>query len=70
LNEAHELIQEIHRTVPDLLLNVIPQLEEEIKVDELHVRTLGTKTLGIMFSERNSFIADSYPLVWKSWLNR
>ncbi|KAH8553460.1 armadillo-type protein [Umbelopsis sp. PMI_123] len=70
LNEAHELIQEIHRTVPDLLLNVIPQLEEEIKVDELHVRTLGTKTLGTMFSERNSFIADSYPLVWKSWLNR
>ncbi|KAI9290101.1 armadillo-type protein [Umbelopsis sp. AD052] len=70
LNEAHELIQEIHRTVPDLLLNVIPQLEEETKVDELHVRTLGTKTLGIMFSERSSFTADSYPQIWKSWLNR
>jgi hypothetical protein len=70
LNDVHELIQEIHRTVPDLLLNVIPQLEEETKVDELNVRTLGTKTLGIMFAEKNSFVAENYPLVWRSWLNR
>lgn len=70
LNDSHELIQEIHRAVPDLLLNVIPQLEEETKVDELHVRALGTKTLGIMFAEKNSFVAANYPLVWKSWLNR
>lgn len=70
LKEAHELIQEIHKTVPDVLLSVIPQLEEETKVEDVHVRTLGTKALGIMFAERNSFVAQNYPLVWKSWLNR
>ncbi|CAM0142250.1 unnamed protein product [Umbelopsis sp. WA50703] len=70
LKEAHELIQEIHKTVPDVLLSVIPQLEEETKVEDVHVRALGTKTLGIMFAERNSFVAQNYPLVWKSWLNR
>ncbi|KAM3587233.1 Sister chromatid cohesion protein pds5 [Umbelopsis sp. WA50703] len=63
LKEAHELIQEIHKTVPDVLLSVIPQLEEETKVEDVHVRALGTKTLGIMFAERNSFVAQNYPLL-------
>jgi hypothetical protein len=29
---AHDLIKELNRTAPGLLLNVIPQLEEELKV--------------------------------------
>ncbi|CAG8774040.1 7082_t:CDS:2, partial [Acaulospora morrowiae] len=67
---AHDLIKELNRTAPGLLLNVIPQLEEELKLDDLNLRMLATQVLGEMFSEKNSTLASRYDNVWKMWLLR
>lgn len=70
LNKAHELIKELNRVAPALLLNVIPQIEEELKVDNNGMRALATEILGEMFSERSSSLASAHPQTWKSWLQR
>ncbi|KAI8996056.1 armadillo-type protein [Gaertneriomyces semiglobifer] len=68
--DAHKLILEVHRAAPAVLLNVVPQLDEELKLDDAHVRAIATNTLGEMFAEPNTNLAQTYPLVWKSWLGR
>ncbi|KAI9100571.1 armadillo-type protein [Phlyctochytrium arcticum] len=68
--EAHQLILEIYRAAPDVLLSVIPQLEEELKIDDQRVRIIALNTLGDMFSDPGSKLALAYPSVWKSWLGR
>ncbi|RIB07171.1 armadillo-type protein, partial [Gigaspora rosea] len=67
---AHDLIKELNRSAPGLLLNVIPQLEEELKLDDLNLRMLATQVLGEMFSEKDSTLASRYDNVWKMWLLR
>ncbi|CAG8716337.1 8311_t:CDS:10, partial [Ambispora leptoticha] len=67
---AHELIKELNRAAPGLLLNVIPQLEEELKLDDFNLRILATQVLGEMFSEKGSSLAVRYENVWQIWLSR
>ncbi len=81
LKESHELILTMFRNAPNLLVNVIPVLEENLRaVEEVPLRQLSTETLGIMFGERPIIgkgaesgvvmIAKSYPATWRSWLGR
>ncbi|KAI7872829.1 armadillo-type protein [Spinellus fusiger] len=70
LKHVHTLIRHIHVIVPNLLLNVVPQLEEEMKVDDDHVRQIATQTLGEMFAEQNTELYQQYPATWKTWLGR
>lgn len=70
---AHDLIKELDRTVPAVLLNVIPQLEQELKVENIQLRSLAIRTLGSMFAEHSGtldHLARRYPATWKSWLGR
>ncbi|KAI1314319.1 hypothetical protein EDD11_002303 [Mortierella claussenii] len=67
---VHQLIVELNKAVPPLLLNVIPQLEEELKLTNLTIRTLATKSLGEMFAEKTSQLATQYESTWKAWLQR
>lgn len=55
-----------------MLLNVVPQLEEELKVDRLQMRTLATQVLGEMFSEAKNGVELSrkYHSAWQAWLQR
>ncbi|KZT61710.1 cohesin-associated protein Pds5 [Calocera cornea HHB12733] len=74
LRAAHSLIKELNRDCPTLLLNVVPQLEEELRVDELDIRLMATETLGTMFGEKMSLgsgeLAKKYPSTWRTWLLR
>lgn len=77
LEESHSLLLSIYRHCPDLLLNVIPLLEENLRAaDEVPLRQLSTKTLGTMFSERPVLqlgvvdLARAYPSAWRSWCGR
>ncbi|KAI8141303.1 armadillo-type protein [Fennellomyces sp. T-0311] len=70
LKKAHEVIQRVHAVVPNLLLNVLPQLEEEMKVDDYKVRCMATETIGSMFAETNSTMFQRYPGIWKTWVGR
>ena len=46
LRKAHRLLRELWRASPDVLLNVIPQLEVEFNTDSIPLRRLATETIG------------------------
>lgn len=46
LSKAHRLIREIWRACPDVLQNVIPQLEAEFSAESVSLRLLATQTIG------------------------
>jgi sister-chromatid-cohesion protein PDS5 len=71
ISTAHDLIKQLNRACPSLLLNVVPQLEEELRVDELQIRLMATQVLGEMFSDkRGAELAKKYPTTWQTWLVR
>ena len=68
---AHDLIQQLNRACPSLLHNVVPQLEEELRVEEVQLRTMATKTLGEMFSDKHGYdLTQKYPSTWAHWMGR
>lgn len=46
LRKAHRLVRELWRACPDVLINVIPQIEAELQADATSLRQLATETLG------------------------
>ena len=46
LSKAHRLIRELWRACPDVLQNVVPQLEAELSVESVSLRLLATQTIG------------------------
>ncbi|KAH9941134.1 armadillo-type protein [Epithele typhae] len=68
---AHDLIQQLNRACPSLLHNVVPQLEEELRVEHVQLRVMATKTLGEMFSDKHGFdLTQKYHSTWQHWLGR
>lgn len=68
---AHDLIVQINKSCPALLNNVVPQLGEELSVDNVHLRTLATHTLGEMFADsKGESLAQKYQATWKQWVTR
>lgn len=82
LTRTYTLIMEINRTVPALLLNVVPQMEGELTSEDQSLRLMVTRVLGQMFGERRTntgtstegmtegAFARTYPSVWKAWIKR
>ena len=50
LKKAHTLIREIWKAAPQILQNVVPQVDAELSADNVHLRQLATETLGDMIS--------------------
>ncbi|KAL4742368.1 armadillo-type protein [Aspergillus similis] len=50
LSKAHRLIRELWRACPDVLQNVIPQLEAELSAESVSLRMLATQTIGDLTS--------------------
>jgi len=48
LRKAHRLLRELWRACPDVLTNVIPQIEAEFSADSAVLRQLATETIGDM----------------------
>ncbi|ELU44304.1 cohesin-associated protein Pds5 [Rhizoctonia solani AG-1 IA] len=71
LRTAHELVQRLAQAVAPLLLNVVPQLEEELRVTDQTIRSIATQTLGAIFGDSNGAkLARTYPSTWAQWLLR
>ncbi|KAG0346698.1 hypothetical protein BG004_001038 [Podila humilis] len=66
----HQLVIELNKAAPLLLLNVIPQLEEELKFSDVNVRSLATAALGEMFADKTAQLGTQYETTWKLWLMR
>lgn len=68
---AHDLIQQLNRACPSLLHNVVPQLEEELRVEQVQLRIMATQTLGEMFADKHGMdLVQKYPTTWNHWLGR
>jgi sister-chromatid-cohesion protein PDS5 len=71
LRTAHELVQRLAHAVSPLLLNVVPQLEEELRVTDQTIRSIATQTLGAIFGDPNGAkLARTYHSTWTQWLAR
>ncbi|KAI9930458.1 hypothetical protein MW887_011212 [Aspergillus wentii] len=46
LGKAHRLIRELWRACPEVLQNVVPQLEAELSAESIPLRLLATQTIG------------------------
>lgn len=70
--KAQELAVEIWIAVPELLVNIIGQLEQDLSVDNLKVRELATLSIGKMLGHapsRVNFVKEHFT-TWKAWVGR
>lgn len=71
IRSAHALIKQLNRACPSLLHSVLPQLEEELRADDVQLRQIVTQVLGDMFSDKGGpDLVKKYPSTWNVWLNR
>ncbi|KAF7349279.1 Sister chromatid cohesion protein pds5 [Mycena sanguinolenta] len=73
IRTAHVLIQRLYASCPSLLPTVIPQLEEELHVEDLPLRLLVTQVLGEMFAADKGAgveLMRQHPSTWNTWLKR
>lgn len=71
IRKAHDLIKRLNRSCPSLLHNVVPQLEEELRVEEVQIRLMATQVLGEMFAEKGGVeFMKKYPSTWSFWVAR
>ncbi|KAL4078145.1 armadillo-type protein [Scleroderma yunnanense] len=71
IRTAHDLVKQLARSCPSLLHSVIPQLEEELRVEEVQVRLIVTQTLGEMFGDKGGAdLIRKYQSTWNVWLMR
>ncbi|KAK0446041.1 armadillo-type protein [Desarmillaria tabescens] len=71
VRKAHELVKRIHLACPTLLHSVIPQLEEELRAEDVQLRSIATQVLGEMFADKGGYdLSKKYPTTWRVWLVR
>lgn len=71
IRTAHDLVKQLSRSCPALLHSVIPQLEEELRVEEVQLRLIATGVLGDMFSYKGGAdMVKKYSSTWAVWLQR
>ncbi|GJE86522.1 hypothetical protein PsYK624_026020 [Phanerochaete sordida] len=71
IQSAHNLIKRLNKACQPLLHNVVPQLEEELRVQNTQIRVIATQTLGEMFGDKSGEqLVKRYPSTWSSWLSR
>jgi sister-chromatid-cohesion protein PDS5 len=68
LRRVHLLAKELWKACPQVLQNVIPQLEQELLADNAEIRRLACETIGEMALTGN--ILSSAPATWKEWVKR
>jgi sister chromatid cohesion protein PDS5 len=68
LQKAHVLVKELWKACPGVLQNVVPQLEQELIAENVHLRTLAVDTIGGM--ALTGVLANTFPLTWTQWLGR
>ena len=79
LQQTHETLCLVFGHAPEVLLNVIPHMEEVLQGGSHRLRILTTRTLGTIFgspsvgataSSGHQSIAESYHSTWQMWLGR
>jgi sister-chromatid-cohesion protein PDS5 len=76
LHALHLQVSCLHSCAPGILVNVIPQLEEELRAEDAKLRQLATRTLGGLFCEQARKSSQDltglpmYKSAFEAWLRR
>lgn len=68
LQKAHVLVKELWKACPLVLQNVVPQLEQELIAENVHLRLLAVDTIGEMALTGN--LSSQFGVTWTQWLGR
>ena len=64
-------MKQLNKFCSSLLHLVIPQLEEELRVEDLTLRMMATQVLGEMFTDKGGAdLLRRYPTTWSLWNSR
>eukprot|EP01137_Pigoraptor_chileana_P000280 Opistho-2@36195 len=69
-DRVYDLIQELSSLAPNTLLYVLPQLEEQLKVEDQDIRLKVTRLLGLMFAAKDSDLVRVKTSLWVGFLKR
>ncbi|EDO49632.1 predicted protein [Nematostella vectensis] len=69
-DRVYDLILELNRIAPLVLLSVLPQLEFKLKSPDVEDRLAVTRLLSQMFSDQSSELAIQNKSLWQSYLGR
>jgi sister-chromatid-cohesion protein PDS5 len=67
---SHEIIYELYFLQPNLLLYVLPQLENELKVETLETRSTAVQLLARIFAAKDNQTALNYHQLYNAFLGR
>ncbi|TRM60411.1 armadillo-type protein [Schizophyllum amplum] len=71
IREAHTIIERLNRDCPAVLVALMPQLEEELRVEAVELRLIATTALGHMYAHPNGAdLVKKFPQLWNMWLGR
>lgn len=71
IKKTHRLIKRLHTACPKLLESVIPQLEEEMRAQEVQIRIIVTDIFGEMLTDKGGVdLVKNFPTTWNVWLAR
>lgn len=68
--EYHEMIYELYKCAPQLLLHVLPKLTDELLTDKLDVRLRAVKLLGQLFSVPGQIVQDEFKQIFAEFVKR
>ena len=68
--QMYELLYQIHAVQPQLITNVLPQLEVKVKGSEVKERLDGVQVLVRLFCARDFLLARSNKPLWQMFLSR
>ncbi|CAB0012938.1 unnamed protein product [Nesidiocoris tenuis] len=68
--KVYDLIYELYKICPSVLLAVMPQLEVKLKSANDDQRLGAVSLLARMFSEKDSNLAQTHTMLWQSFLGR
>lgn len=69
-SRVYDLIKELNRVCPNILLAVLPQLQEKLKSSDVNERLEVTRLLAEMFSDKGSELATQNKHLWNCFLRR
>lgn len=67
---AYELLFALYEVSPATLLYVLPQLEEQLRIDDEESRMAVTRLLARMFSAKDSSLVSDNSQLWHAFLRR
>jgi sister-chromatid-cohesion protein PDS5 len=68
--KVHEIVFELNSVAPKVLINVLPNMEPELKFDDLDTRAQAVQLFARMFAAKESTMPHTYYQLFNTFLTR